>query len=125
MKVLSEEEIDERVIIKKLYNTSRNELMIQDRLWIKQSLQKQINALEALRKLSPKLYEAAIQRSDEFLPLNFQGPSLTPPIKDYESPDGEYEDLSTNWNAIEQQRLAIEVREQAKKKKAKIAATKK
>lgn len=101
-------EIDERAIVYKNYCTSRNYLMIQDQNWIKESIKKQKNALDKLKQLSPELYNAAIQPSNNLLPLISIGPPLTAPIKDYFSPDGEYTDISIDWTALEMKRIAEE-----------------
>lgn len=57
----------------------------------------QQKALDELRKESEELYLEAIQIDPSLLPYKSQGPVDTPPIKDYEAPDGEYLDVSKKW----------------------------
>ena len=46
-------------------------------------------ALELLKICSPQLYEAAMQPDVQFAGgLSIKGPSLSPPISTYQSPDG-------------------------------------
>ncbi|CAI5444780.1 unnamed protein product [Caenorhabditis angaria] len=91
------EKIDERAISMKEYTRSRNELQRLDDKWIAGVIASQRKALNELKKLDPKLYESAIQPAPGDLPLIIQGPSLTPPIKNYEAPDGDYIDTTRNW----------------------------
>lgn len=91
--------------------------MIQDQNWINKTIKKQKNALDKLKQLSPELYNAAIQPSNDLLPLISIGPPLTAPIKDYFCPDGEYADISTDWTAHEMKRIAEEQKMEKKFKK--------
>ncbi|CAI2349087.1 unnamed protein product [Caenorhabditis sp. 36 PRJEB53466] len=91
--------IDERAIALKEYTRSRDALQRQDDAWIRAVIDSQRKALAELKKLSPELYEAAVQPAHGDLPLVYQGPSLTPPIKNYEAPDGDYIDTTRNWTS--------------------------
>ncbi|XP_061184705.1 large ribosomal subunit protein mL40-like [Saccostrea echinata] len=53
--------------------------------------------LVELRKESEELYVQAIQEDPNLLSYSKSGPSLTPPIKDYNFPDGEYSDVTKVW----------------------------
>jgi hypothetical protein len=74
----------------------------------------QLQALNLLKQISPKLYEAAVQPDTSLLPLRFEGilhtkfhntnhrnsasgPALTPPLASYKSPDGDYTDVTKQW----------------------------
>lgn len=57
----------------------------------------QEKALQELRFESEELYQEAIQPDFRLLPFVAQGPVSTPPIENYESPDGEYLDISKKW----------------------------
>lgn len=35
---------------------------------------------------------------ETLLPITLNGPTFTPPIKDYDSPDGEYIDVTRKWD---------------------------
>lgn len=58
----------------------------------------QQRALNELREVSEQLYQEAIKLDDSFLPYELTGPVETPPIENYESPDGEYNDISKKWD---------------------------
>lgn len=61
-------------------------------------LNAQEKALQELRFESPELYEAAIQHDTNLLPFHADGPTATPPIDKYESPDGDYTNISKKWD---------------------------
>lgn len=61
-------------------------------------LSSQQKALDELRKESEELYLEAVQLDHEIFPFTASGPKITPPIKNYESPDGEYIDISKKWD---------------------------
>ncbi|CAO4368353.1 unnamed protein product [Caenorhabditis nigoni] len=96
---LSLEQIDERAVALKDYSRSRQALQREDDAWIRGAIESQRKALSELKKLSPTLYTAAVQPAPNDLPLTIQGPSLTPPIKNYVAPDGDYIDTTRNWAA--------------------------
>lgn len=58
----------------------------------------QQKALDELRSESEELYQAAIQVDLSFLSHNVQGPVSTPPIKAYDSPDGDYVDVTKKYD---------------------------
>ncbi|KAL0269671.1 UNVERIFIED_CONTAM: hypothetical protein PYX00_007321 [Menopon gallinae] len=64
---------------------------------IQERVLSQKTALEELKKESMELYLAAIKIDTNLIPFTYKGPSMTPPIKGYRSPDGEYLDKSINW----------------------------
>lgn len=94
---ISEEKSDERALILKDYTRFCHQLRINEERWIKKSIQAQDNALKELKRLSPNLYESAIQLDDNLLPRKIYGPKLTPPLRNYVSPDGEYIDTTKTW----------------------------
>ncbi|KAH9489962.1 39S ribosomal protein L40, mitochondrial [Bulinus truncatus] len=57
----------------------------------------QQEALDELRKESDDLYLAALQIDYSCVPIEFQGPKVTPPIKEYPPPDGEYVDTTRKY----------------------------
>lgn len=59
--------------------------------------QSQERALEELRNESEELYLEAIQPDLALINFKTKGPVATPPINDYNSPDGEYLDISKKW----------------------------
>ncbi|VDK45067.1 unnamed protein product [Anisakis simplex] len=95
---ISEQEIDRRAIAEKSYARSRNKLMQLDDNWIRDSIAKQDKAMNELKELSPELYEAAIQPDIKLVQgVILNGPADTPPLPDYQSPDGDYIDTTRTW----------------------------
>lgn len=92
-----QEVLEERILVKKAYARSRNQLTILDDHWIRTALARQESALEMLKELRPELYAEAVKPCENFITLTLNGPSLTPPISDYQSPDGEYIDKTKTW----------------------------
>lgn len=54
----------------------------------------QMKALRELQLESPELYEQAIQPDINMIPFTTMGPVHTPPIKDYNYVDGDYNDVT-------------------------------
>uniref|UniRef100_A0A8R1U3M9 Large ribosomal subunit protein mL40 n=1 Tax=Onchocerca volvulus TaxID=6282 RepID=A0A8R1U3M9_ONCVO len=95
---LSENEKDEREILERDYKLHLNKLAVMDMRWIAESIRKQEKALQKLKMLSPELYKAALEPDECFLQsFVYKGPTLTPPLKSYEPPDGQYIDVSKKW----------------------------
>lgn len=82
----------------KAYGKSRNKLIIEDSKWIREMLSQQDKALKVLKEISPDLYNAAIQPSQDYLPYQFKGPTITAPIRAYYAPDGDYIDISPKYD---------------------------
>ncbi|TRY96786.1 hypothetical protein DNTS_014506 [Danionella cerebrum] len=61
---------------------------------IKEVLDAQSQALEELKLESEELYKAALSPDMEIFPVTIQGPSYNPPIKNYEAPEGKYNDIT-------------------------------
>uniref|UniRef100_A0A023FU56 Large ribosomal subunit protein mL40 n=1 Tax=Amblyomma parvum TaxID=251391 RepID=A0A023FU56_AMBPA len=57
----------------------------------------QQKALEMLKNASEELYNAAIQPDNGLLPAQFKAIVSTPPIENYEAPDGKYIDTTKKW----------------------------
>ncbi|KAE9555042.1 hypothetical protein FO519_001703 [Halicephalobus sp. NKZ332] len=95
--VISETAADERALILKDYTRFCHQQRIADEKWLKKGILAQDNALKELKRLAPALYEAAIQLDDNLLPRTVHGPKLTPPLKTYVCPDGDYVDTTKSW----------------------------
>ena len=95
--MISEAEADERALILKDYTRFCHQQRIADEKWLKRSIQAQDSALKELKRLAPALYDAAIQLDDNLLPRKIYGPKLTPPLKTYVCPDGDYVDTTKTW----------------------------
>lgn len=94
---INEEEEMKRIVILKEYARSRVVLANENVRWIKDATRRQFRALEALKMVSPELYKSAVSNEHCGLPSIIEGPSLTPPIEGYKSPDGDYKDITKQW----------------------------
>jgi large subunit ribosomal protein L40 len=61
-------------------------------------LMSQNKALQELKLESEELYLEAIQADLNLVPFKTRGPVASPPLDNYESPDGEYIDVSKKWD---------------------------
>ncbi|VDL70013.1 unnamed protein product [Nippostrongylus brasiliensis] len=95
--VLTEDQIDDRAISMKQYTRSRNALQKMDDAWVREALKRQRKALQELKLLDPVLYQKAVEPVSAPLHVVVHGPGLTPPIADYQSPDGDYIDTTRSW----------------------------
>lgn len=64
---------------------------------IESMIASQHRALEELKAESQDLYDAAIELDMSLLSLEVTGPTRTPPIPNYDVPDGDYFDISKKW----------------------------
>ncbi|KAG8281134.1 39S ribosomal protein L40, mitochondrial [Homalodisca vitripennis] len=94
---LTSAQVDERVWLTKDWTRYRYQQAIGDISLVERLAYSQARALNELRQESEELYQEAIQIDPALLPFVVQGPVVTPPIPDYESPDGEYVDITKKW----------------------------
>lgn len=94
---LSKEKIEERMLAEKTWTKYKHTEHFFNLQVINDLEYSQQRALDELREVSEELYQAAIEINESFLPYQLTGPVETPPIENYESPDGEYLDISKKW----------------------------
>lgn len=94
---LTEEEDDRRALLSKDWCRYKRNEFINDSEIIERFIASQIKALNELKKESEELYNEAIQIDCSLLPYETQGPCHTPPIENYDCPDGEYIDLTIKY----------------------------
>lgn len=82
--------MERRYQLQKTWTVYKHEQKVADFQIIDRLVQSQMKALEELRRESEELYQEAIKPDDGLLPFKAKGPVSTPPIKGYESPDGDY-----------------------------------
>lgn len=97
MPALSTEIKEQRAFLIKEWSKYRNEQKIADAQLMDQLCHAQTKALNELRAESEELYQEAIQLDISFIPFYAKAPVATPPIEKYDSPDGEYHDISKKW----------------------------
>lgn len=93
----NEETLVERVKLFKQWAVYRHKCQLADLQMCDRMVMAQQWALDELKKESEELYQAAIQLDETLIPFKSKGPVETPPIENYESPDGEYIDISRKW----------------------------
>lgn len=91
---LLSEESERRALLLKDWARYKQAQHKEEMAAIAQALDAQQEALKELRLESEELYEAAIQRDPELVPFLNQGPSHTPPIVNYQAPEGKYNDIT-------------------------------
>lgn len=89
--------LENRIIVNKLWAKYKNDEHLFNLQVLIDLEYSQQRALNELREVSEDLYQAAIAIDESFLPYQLTGPVETPPIKDYQSPDGEYINVSKKW----------------------------
>ncbi|XP_014293956.1 large ribosomal subunit protein mL40 [Halyomorpha halys] len=94
---LSEETLVERVKLFKEWARYKHRRQLVDLKMFERLLMSQQLALDELRNESEELYQAAIQIDQTLIPFRSRGPVETPPIENFDSPDGEYIDISKKW----------------------------
>ncbi|XP_048064844.1 39S ribosomal protein L40, mitochondrial isoform X2 [Megalobrama amblycephala] len=61
---------------------------------IQEALEAQRQALDELKLESEELYKAAVSPDTDVFPFQHEGPCYTPPITNYEAPEGKYNDIT-------------------------------
>ncbi|XP_076748674.1 mitochondrial ribosomal protein L40 [Xylocopa sonorina] len=94
---LSKEEIDRRKSLEKEWVKYKQNEWLEDLRVIKSIMTSQERALKELKAVSTELYKKALEFDDSYLPYTTMGPVHTPPISNYDSPDGEYIDTTIKY----------------------------
>ncbi|XP_031219255.1 39S ribosomal protein L40, mitochondrial [Mastomys coucha] len=98
---LSSEESERRALLLKrwaLYKQQEHEL---ERDTIRAMVEAQQEALEELKLESTELYDEAIKRDTSLFPFEKEGPHYTPPIPNYQAPEGRYNDITKVYTQVE------------------------
>lgn len=91
---ITAEEAERRILLEKEWNSYKLECYRRDSLFVKSIIDSQMMALAELKQESEDLYQKAIDVDTGLLPYRTHGPVNTPPIENYNYPDGEYADIS-------------------------------
>ncbi|XP_060826860.1 large ribosomal subunit protein mL40 [Bombus pascuorum] len=94
---LSEEEIERRKLLEKEWCSYKQIQWLKDVRVMKSIMVSQEIALKELKAVSKQLYKKAVEFDDSFVPYSVTGPVCTPPIKDFDSPDGEYIETTVKY----------------------------
>ncbi|XP_072443226.1 large ribosomal subunit protein mL40 isoform X2 [Chiloscyllium punctatum] len=91
---LKMEESERRALLMKEWSRYKQKEHDREAEMIQSMIKAQQQALQELRLESEQLYQAAIKQDQGLFPLELQGCSFTPPIADYQAPDGKYRDIT-------------------------------
>lgn len=94
---ISAEEVERRVLLNKKWAIFKHKESLNDFKLLDKLVNAQNKALEELKFESEELYQEAIQVDQNLINFKAIGPVHSPPIKNYESPDGDYSDISKKW----------------------------
>uniref|UniRef100_A0A0K8SNV1 Large ribosomal subunit protein mL40 n=1 Tax=Lygus hesperus TaxID=30085 RepID=A0A0K8SNV1_LYGHE len=95
---LTREELNGRASLIKEWSLYRYRQNLNDAQMIDRIVLSQQWALDQLRAESEELYQAAVTPDEGLMPFIATGPVETPPIQNYDSPDGEFVDVSKKWD---------------------------
>ncbi|XP_060867101.1 large ribosomal subunit protein mL40 [Metopolophium dirhodum] len=96
--VHSNDKLEERIIAAKAWSMHKHNEHFFNLQVINDLEYSQQRALNELREVSEDLYLAAVDIDESLLTCQLTGPVETPPIENYQSPDGEYIDISKKWD---------------------------
>ncbi|NXV81221.1 RM40 protein, partial [Atlantisia rogersi] len=91
---LSVEETERRVLLLKKWCLFKQKQDEAEKKAIQTLVEAQQEALKELRLESEELYQAAIRRDEGLFPFERDGPDYTPPIPDYDPPEGKCVDIT-------------------------------
>ncbi|XP_012164304.1 39S ribosomal protein L40, mitochondrial [Bombus terrestris] len=94
---LSEEEMERRKLLEREWSRYKQEQWLKDLHVMKSIMVSQEIALKELKAVSMQLYKKAVEFDDSFIPYSATGPVYTPPIEDFDSPDGEYIETTVKY----------------------------
>ncbi|KAJ2953410.1 hypothetical protein O0L34_g1000 [Tuta absoluta] len=95
---LPAEEVEARALLQKDWARYKREEYIANVAQIDRIMAAQRRALDRLYEESEDLYNEAIMPDLSLIPYSITGTVATPPIKGYDSPDGEYIDITKKWD---------------------------
>jgi len=95
--VLDEAEVDRRALLLKEWTVYTQTVHRRELNALHARQRAQTHALALLRHVDAVRYAHAVQLDTTLLPYAVDGPTLTPPIRQYHAPDGEYKDTTKQW----------------------------
>lgn len=95
---ITEVEQERRALLSKQWASYRLQENLKDFKALDNVVQAQTKALQELRFESEELYQQAIQPDIDMIPFIAKGPVSTPPIKDYQFIDGDYNDITKKYD---------------------------
>ncbi|XP_041969686.1 39S ribosomal protein L40, mitochondrial [Aricia agestis] len=95
--VVTPEQEEARALLLKDWTRYKREEYISNVAQVDRIMAAQRRALDMLYEESEDLYNEALMPDLSLIPYTIMGTYATPPIKNYDSPDGEYQDVSKEW----------------------------
>ncbi|XP_026753381.1 39S ribosomal protein L40, mitochondrial isoform X1 [Galleria mellonella] len=95
---LSTEVLEARALLQKEWTRYKRDEYVAHVAQIDRIMAAQRRALDRLYEESEDLYNEAVMPDLQLVPFSTSGPVATPPIKGYDTPDGEYIDISKKWD---------------------------
>ncbi|KAM8818106.1 large ribosomal subunit protein mL40 [Rhynchonycteris naso] len=98
---LSFEESERRALLLKKWSLYKQREHEMEREAIKSMLEAQQEALQELQLTSEELHVEAIKRDPSLFPFEREGPHYTPPVSNYQPPEGRYHDITKVYAQVE------------------------
>ncbi|XP_071066027.1 large ribosomal subunit protein mL40 isoform X2 [Dasypus novemcinctus] len=95
------EEDERRALLMKKWSLFKKQEYEMEREAIQSMLKAQQEALQELQLESPELHAEAIKRDPSLFPFEKEGPAYTPPIPNYQPPEGKYNDITKVYTQME------------------------
>ncbi|XP_046495520.1 39S ribosomal protein L40, mitochondrial isoform X2 [Equus quagga] len=95
------EEGERRALLLKKWSLYKQREHEMERDTIRSMLEAQQEALQELQLMSPELHEEAIKRDPSLFPFEREGPDYTPPVSNYQPPEGRYQDITKVYTQVE------------------------
>ncbi|XP_012668142.1 39S ribosomal protein L40, mitochondrial [Otolemur garnettii] len=97
---LSFEESERRALLLKRWSLYKQREHEMERDTIRAMLEAQQEALQELQLESPVLYTEATKRDPSLFPFETKGPDYTPPVSNYQPPEGRYNDITKVYTQV-------------------------
>lgn len=95
------EELERRALLLKKWSLYKQQEHEMERNAIRSMLKAQQEALQELQLTSPELHMEAIKRDPSLFPFEREGPDYTPPVSNYQPPEGRYHDITKVYTQME------------------------
>ncbi|XP_057599754.1 39S ribosomal protein L40, mitochondrial isoform X1 [Hippopotamus amphibius kiboko] len=95
------EESERRALLLKKWSLYKQREHEMERGTIGALLEAQREALQELKLTAPELHAEATKRDPSLFPFERQGPDYTPPIANYQPPEGRYHDITKVYTQVE------------------------
>ncbi|XP_007956649.1 39S ribosomal protein L40, mitochondrial [Orycteropus afer afer] len=95
------EETERRALLLKKWSLYKQQEQEMERAAVKSLLEAQQEALQELCLASPELHAEAIKRDPRLLPFESEGPHHTPPVPNYQPPEGKYNNITKVYTQVQ------------------------